>query len=1475
MTEAIKIPIVVEGFGQVDVALQRLSGDLDNLDKSARRASTGTDTLSESVKRVSTSGAGFKNQLQNTSYQLQDFITQVNGGVDATKALGQQLPQMLVGFGAAGAAIGVVAALLPNLIAAFTDSAAGAKSFSDAMSDFDKSIGKVGQTTKTFDLEPLYEQFNKSSAAVRAATMEQLRFQQEYIRTSQLVAQKKFGESLGGLGEYGTLNKLAGAFGSTPSDKLAGQLGISADTAKDLLPTLNGLRAGTEDAGLAFQKFGVILLGGNQKAVDLANSLATLSAGEKDAAAASSSLSEALDRMAKGTVPTKKGLEEAGKAAKQAAKEMAELDALRNGQMGRIAKEADKELASIAKQNEEYAKSLANGSIELERQAAQLEQQVEFYGMTEEAIQNTIVARLEEARAIAEANGASEDHLAYLDREIAARKRLASAASQKDYLEANKKAAAAAAKEWEKFADDIGRSLTDALYRAFESGDSFGQAFAKNLENTLKSMVLKFAIQSAVTTGSNLLNSGLNAVLGASNATNGAGNWFGLANNANSIYNLYGAATGYSSNVNALASLLGAGSTVGASSASLAYANAVGALGGDSLGALIAANGSWAGVSTGAAAAGSAGAATAAGATAAEGAAAAGSASAAGAAGSAAWIPYVGWAIAAAAAIYAFSDKIFGGDWEPSGAPRFTGAFSEANRGLVSGYTLQDYNKDGGWFGSDDSETRATAISNEFDAMLDRMYNSMRDSYLQVGKLFDDTDIGDKLVGFGLRLGEMDFSNAQAAVDAMAKQLGETMGRVLFPSIDALKTSGEAWATTFERVIVEAEAVDAVFKRLGTTLAEQFGKSNADKVLRLADGLVQAFGSVENMVSAAQKYYAGYYSQSEQTDMVRAGFAQQFAALGVAMPETRTQFRRLVDSLDLTSSAGQKTYAALLNMAEGFGTWADSLANTVDQVANTIDAALSGLFDGLLQEVQGARAGLTDARNTVAGVGLMSADQIRTAISTAVPQVPGANNIIATQAALQKATTDSAASIAAAILARDREQAAVNERNRGWSYLVADLPNIFGGAYNGGEQINEMWAIYNALSAKGLGTGFSGSSNYRNSSAYFNPLPAGYQYFLDGSPIGSSLQLNHGQDWVSANGITWGRYNRNLDVYAYKPYGTEVINPIYDQNIANAKTTGAAAITAAEQAATQAQIDYSKAIRQYVVDASKAVEKLNALRDETVAYYQAQQELANTMLLSATNLREAVKLSRQSQLSPEDLLAQQRLDFERAYAMALSTTGTVQAAYADRMAGLLPVIVSSLENTSATSVDWARAAASLYGKSNAIASSLETQAAVDFETEALGLLGAIDVSLATIEANASSAEKIISDAVYETGATTAEGLRAVIAAIRGEPIPKFAAGGDFYGGLRLVGERGPELEVTGPARIFNADQTRRILRGSTPDDTQARLIEALIAEVAALRAEVRSVAGHTSKTARKLEEVVGDGVIVRTETGYPLETVTA
>jgi phage-related minor tail protein len=88
-------------------------------------------------------------------------------------------------------------------------------------------------------------------------------------------------------------------------------------------------------------------------------------------------------------------------------------------------------------------------------------------------------------------------------------------------------------------------------------------------------------------------------------------------------------------------------------------------------------------------------------------------------------------------------------------------------------------------------------------------------------------------------------------------------------------------------------------------------------------------------------------------------------------------------------------------------------------------------------------------------------------------------------------------------------------------------------------------------------------------------------------------------------------------------------------------------------------------------------------------------------------------------------------------------------------------------------------------------------------------------------------------------------------------VPGFAAGGSFSGGLRIVGENGPEAEVTGPSRIYSAADTARLLGGG--DERLAAQIEGLAKQVAALNEAARATAMHTSKTARLIERAMPDG----------------
>lgn len=135
--------------------------------------------------------------------------------------------------------------------------------------------------------------------------------------------------------------------------------------------------------------------------------------------------------------------------------------------------------------------------------------------------------------------------------------------------------------EWDRTSDYLADSLAGALMAGFGRGKGFVDGFVDYLAQQLRSALSQEL--------SNTLKGGFQSLF--------TGNTSGLNNS------MVGAAYQYFT-----------GASTGATSASLAYANMVGVAGGDSIGALYAANGGWAGVSAGTAGtAGSAGAGAAAG----------------------------------------------------------------------------------------------------------------------------------------------------------------------------------------------------------------------------------------------------------------------------------------------------------------------------------------------------------------------------------------------------------------------------------------------------------------------------------------------------------------------------------------------------------------------------------------------------------------------------------------------------------------------------------------------------------------------------------------------------------------------------------------------------------------------------------------------------------------------------------------------
>lgn len=96
--------------------------------------------MSKTAQGVSAGMRGMQGAAQNFSYQIQDIAVQLAGGQSPFLIAAQQIPQMLVGMGAAAAGIGALVAILGGLAMAFGTSVKKIELFDKAIESIQASI---------------------------------------------------------------------------------------------------------------------------------------------------------------------------------------------------------------------------------------------------------------------------------------------------------------------------------------------------------------------------------------------------------------------------------------------------------------------------------------------------------------------------------------------------------------------------------------------------------------------------------------------------------------------------------------------------------------------------------------------------------------------------------------------------------------------------------------------------------------------------------------------------------------------------------------------------------------------------------------------------------------------------------------------------------------------------------------------------------------------------------------------------------------------------------------------------------------------------------------------------------------------------------------------------------------------------------------------------------------------------------------
>jgi tape measure domain-containing protein len=132
----------------------------------------------------------------------------------------------------------------------------------------------------------------------------------------------------------------------------------------------------------------------------------------------------------------------------------------------------------------------------------------------------------------------------------------------------------------------------------------------------------------------------------------------------------------------------------------------------------------------------------------------------------------------------------------------------------------------------------------------------------------------------------------------------------------------------------------------------------------MSSATVTGAGNVSDLSSAVDAYVDNYFSETEKVAAATANMQNQFLKLGLAMPTSTAKFRQLVESIDVSSAAGQKLQGQVLSLADAFYTATDLATKAIDNLQSNITTA----EDNLRKAYQTESAALQQSIDDFGGV---------------------------------------------------------------------------------------------------------------------------------------------------------------------------------------------------------------------------------------------------------------------------------------------------------------------------------------------------------------------------------------------------------------------------------------------------------------------------------------------------------------------------
>lgn len=262
------------------------------------------------------------------------------------------------------------------------------------------------------------------------------------------------------------------------------------------------------------------------------------------------------------------------------------------------------------------------------------------------------------------------------------------------------------------------------------------------------------------------------------------------------------------------------------------------------------------------------------------------------------------------------------------------------------------------WFGFEDEAGAKVAIEKASKLFLQQRYGTV---FEEINKTIADkikafTGTADELITF-----LTDTFSVLETLKQAAPQLKNIFGEII--DIDAVlkyQKEGETLGAAFQRLVSVFTVTNSAAMVLGKEVSNAFGVVGIASV-EARESLVKFAGGVEQLQSKVDFYLNNFFSEAERRALAvkaaQGALNDGFAQLGMSVPRTRDEFRRLISGLDLSTESGRQMYAALLNLAPAMATVTDTTSETIAEVrtlAGITKDSIKSMFESIMKEATSA-----------------------------------------------------------------------------------------------------------------------------------------------------------------------------------------------------------------------------------------------------------------------------------------------------------------------------------------------------------------------------------------------------------------------------------------------------------------------------------------------------------------------------------------